>query len=124
MGNPHLVVALDGADEPQAWPLEALANAAVEGPWFPRGVNVEMTRMVGADQVEARVFERGVGETRACGSGACAIAVALIAGAGAPSPLWIRMPGGTLEVTWDGDEAHGVLLSGPAQQISSGKLIW
>ncbi len=124
MGNPHLVVRLD-ADEPlTAFPLEDLAAAARDGAGFPGGVNVEVVRWSGGDRASARVHERGVGETRSCGSGACAVAAALIAGAGAPETLTVEMPGGELVASWDGDPAHGVQLSGRAEQAFEGRVVW
>jgi len=118
MGNPHLVIALDAGDDLVSFPLRTAAATASQT--FPGGVNVEVLRWVGSATVEARVWERGVGETRACGSGACAVAAAL-AQQGADAPLRIRMPGGMLVVEWEGDLPGDLWLTGPVEHVYEGR---
>lgn len=73
LGNPHCVIAVDNVDTA---PVETLGAALAAHERFPESVNVGFMQKVSADEIKLRVFERGVGETMACGSGACAAAVA------------------------------------------------
>ncbi len=121
MGNPHLVVEIDPKESLRRFPLEALGRAAAdEGGGFPEGVNVEVVRPVG-DGVEARVWERGVGETQACGSGACAIGAALLYGESSPGPLRVTMPGGALSVDWKTPPNGAIWLTGGAKRVFVGR---
>ncbi len=118
MGNPHLVV--DIGVDPATFELSALSNEA-EGS-FPDGVNVEIASWDDGSSVRARVWERGVGETLACGSGACAIAAALAHDDEMEGPLDIQMPGGTLRVTWEGCMPADLWLSGPVRRVFHGEV--
>jgi diaminopimelate epimerase len=117
MGNPHAVCFTQQ-------PVSEFALAEI-GPkverhaMFPRGVNFEVARVLDNRRVEARVWEHGVGETLACGSGACAITVAARLHGYIGSRAEISLPGGTLEVEWD--ESGEVLLSGPAETVFVGE---
>ncbi|MBI2288611.1 MAG: diaminopimelate epimerase [Chloroflexi bacterium] len=117
MGNPHAVYF---SQQPVAdFPLSQL-GPKVEHHWlFPKRINFEVVRMLDRQRAEARVWERGVGETLACGSGACAIAVAARLHGYIDSEVAIRLPGGVLEVEWDG--VGEVLLSGPVETVFSGE---
>jgi diaminopimelate epimerase len=86
---------------------------------FPKRTNFEVVRLISRHQIEARVWERGVGETLACGSGACAIAVAAQLHGYVGRKVDIKLPGGVLNVAWDG--AGEVLLSGPAEEVFTGE---
>jgi diaminopimelate epimerase len=86
---------------------------------FPHRVNFEVARVLDRTRIEVRVWERGVGETLACGSGAGAVAVAAQLLGYIGSTVSIVLPGGTLEVEWD--RAGEVLLSGPAEIVFSGE---
>jgi diaminopimelate epimerase len=116
MGNPHLVVvdgpdlgALTLGDVPPVDPADA----------FPEGVNVEVVSTLGPSALRMRVHERGVGETRSCGTGACAAAVAVMAGRDERTSYDVDVPGGRLRVKWcDGGQ---VLLTGPAVLVASGR---
>jgi diaminopimelate epimerase len=110
MGNPHAVVMVD--DLAEAGPL--LESPGYDPEDFPDGVNVEFVREVAARHVAMRVFERGVGETRSCGTGACAatLAAAVVEGGGRPQLWRVDVPGGTLYVHWL--ENDRVELGGPA----------
>jgi diaminopimelate epimerase len=112
VGNPHCVLFVD--DERSA-PVETQGPRIGKHKLFPRGTNVEFLA-VRAGRVFVRVWERGVGETQACGSGACAAAVAAVERRVARFPVRIELPGGTLEV--DGDGAGGVFLAGPVEEIT------
>ncbi len=86
---------------------------------FPNGVNFEVARVISRQQIEARVWEKGVGETLACGSGACAITVAAQLYGYIDNKVNIKLPGGILSVEWDG--VGEVLLSGPAEIVFTGE---
>jgi diaminopimelate epimerase len=115
MGNPHLVV-LDAGD------LDALDLTAMPGldPAFPDGINVEFLSPVGPRHVKMRVFERGVGETQSCGTGACAAAVAAMDAAGVRTSYVVDVPGGRLVVEWRPDGM--VLMTGPAVLVAKGEV--
>lgn len=120
MGNPHAVLRVEDVDTA---PVEALGRAIQAHPAFPQGVNVGFLQIVDRAQARLRVFERGSGETLACGSGACAAAVV--------GRLWdlldeqvrIELPGGTLTIEWAG-EGQPVLMTGPAETVYEGELEW
>ncbi len=118
MGNPHAVQIVDSIDT---------ANVSGEGPVlenhpnFPRRVNVGFLEVVDRHHVRLRVFERGVGETLACGTGACAAAVSGIRRGVLDSPVQVTMQGGVLSVEWQGD-ARPVTLSGPAETVFEGEI--
>jgi diaminopimelate epimerase len=109
VGNPHSVAFVDV--DVECIDLEAMApEIAAAGP-FRNGVNVEVAR-IGPDGIAMRVFERGVGETLACGTGACAVAVAAIATGRAASPVRIDMRGGSVDVEWSGSGTQARLTGG------------
>ncbi|MFC2021394.1 diaminopimelate epimerase [Chloroflexota bacterium] len=117
MGNPHAVYF---CQEPVAdFPLSQLGPQVAEHNIFPSRANFEVVRVLDRQQVEARVWERGVGETLACGSGACAISVAARLHGYIDNKADIKLPGGILEVEWEG--VGEVLLSGPAETVFSGE---
>jgi diaminopimelate epimerase len=88
-------------------------------PVFPNRVNFEVAQVISRREIEARVWERGVGETLACGSGACAIAVAAQLYGHIDNKVDIKLQGGILGVEWDG--AGEVFLSGPAEIVFNGE---
>ena len=112
MGNPHCVVFVEGALD--RIDLRALAATLNDESLFPHGANVEIANG-GGSRFDMRVWERGVGETQACGSGACAVAVTALLAGRAASPLEVRMPGGSLVIEWRGEGEH-VFLTGAASQ--------
>lgn len=116
MGNPHAVAFLS---QPVAdFPLAYIGPKVEQHPMFPRRTNFEAARVLGKGKIEARVWERGVGETLACGSGASAIAVAARLLGYVGGLIDIIFPGGVLAVRWDG--AGEVLLRGPVQEVFVG----
>lgn len=117
MGNPHLVVFLDG--DPEGVHVQHVGPALEHHDLFPEGTNVEFVHVVD-DVIEARVWERGSGETLACGSGACAIAVAANEAGLTPATIVVRFPGGPLEVERRDDGE--VLLTGPARRVFDGEI--
>ncbi|MCL2150570.1 MAG: diaminopimelate epimerase [Dehalococcoidia bacterium] len=117
MGNPH---AVHFTTDPVAeFPLAALGPQVEKAALFPRGVNLEVVRMSGPGRCEMRVWERGAGETLACGSGACAAMVAARLHGLAGDNLELKLPGGTAEVSWDGQGE--VWLTGPAEIVFTGE---
>jgi len=116
MGNPHLVV----LDAPGLRTMDLSVAPAVEpAASYPQGVNVEFVERLGPCHIRMRVHERGVGETRSCGTGACAAAVAAMDAAGHCTTYIVDVPGGRLMVEWRGDGR--VLLSGPAVLVARGE---
>lgn len=113
MGNPHFVIFVDRFSE--GWQRQAALLATQ--PIFPDGTNVEYVIARGPNEIEIRLFERGVGETLSSGTGSCAAAVAAIASKRASSPLAVIAPGGTQTVRWEGN----VYLRGPATLICRGE---
>jgi diaminopimelate epimerase len=113
MGNPHLVLFTD--EDPERYHVEHIGPALERHELFPERVNVEFARVVADDVVEVRVWERGVGETLACGTGACAVAVAAHDAGRTGPEVAVRFRGGSLRVErrTDGE----VLLSGPVQHV-------
>jgi len=119
MGNPHAVNFLS---EPVAsFPLSEVGPEVGKHPLFPRRTNFEIARVLSRGKIEARVWERGAGETLACGSGACAIAVAAQLLGRIDSRVDIMLPGGTLTVYWD--RVGEVLLTGPAEEVFTGEYL-
>lgn len=117
MGNPHAVY-LQG--QPVAeFPLAEVGPAVENHPLFPRRTNFEVARVTEAGRIEMRVWERGVGETLSCGSGACAVAVAAQLKGMSGREVRVRLPGGELLVEWDG--RREAFLSGPAEFVFEGK---
>jgi diaminopimelate epimerase len=117
LGNPHLACAVD---EPVAG-LDLSAPPRVAPAAFPDGVNVELYRPAGPRGITMRVYERGSGETRSCGTGAvAAAAAAALSGSGPLAGEWtVAVPGGTVTVTFDGATSH---LRGPAVLVAEGEI--
>jgi diaminopimelate epimerase len=113
MGNPHAVLFTDAA--PAAFELDFLGPAIEHHPLFEHRTNVEVVRVVDRSHLEMRVWERGVGETLACGSGACAAIVAARLRGAVGDRAEVALPGGTLDLEWDG--AGEVTLEGPVVKV-------
>jgi len=118
LGNPHAV--LEVAAVARA-PVAELGAKIGAHPCFPEGVNVGFMAVRNRHTIDLRVFERGAGETLACGSGACAAAVAGIQTDLLDSPVRVHLPGGTLTIDWAG-EGQPVLLTGPAVTVYQGRI--
>ena len=117
MGNPH---AVHFSREPVAdFPLATIGPLVENLPVFPNRVNFEVARVLDRKRIEARVWERGVGETLACGSGACAITVASKSLGYTESKVDIKLPGGVLNAEWNGNRE--VVLGGLAEVVFEGK---
>ena len=117
MGNPH---AVDFLSQPVAeFPLSAIGPQVERHPIFPERVNYEVARVLNRTKIEARVWERGAGETLSCGSGACAVAVVARLKGYTGDEVDIMLPGGELIVAWDG--AGEVYLTGPVEEVFDGE---
>ena len=115
IGNPHVVIAVD---DPRTFPLEVEGPILERHAWFPERANVEVMRVRDRHHVEMRVWERGVGETRACGTGACAVAVAAVLSGDAESPVEVELPGGALTIDVD-PATLDVRMTGGAERIAT-----
>lgn len=116
VGNPHLVFFVDDC---QAVDLEAVGPSIEHDPAFPERINVNVAS-VGADGITLRTFERGAGLTPACGTGACATAVAAIRTRRATSPVRVTMPGGSLTIDWTA--GRPVTMIGDANHVFQGTI--
>jgi diaminopimelate epimerase len=117
MGNPHAISFLS---HPVAdFPLSVIGPKIENHPMFPERVNFEIARVLTRDKIEARVWERGAGETLSCGSGACAIAVVARLKGYTENKVDIMLTGGNLTINWDG--VGEVYLSGPVEEVFTGE---
>lgn len=117
MGNPHAVCFT--ASPLAEFPLALVGPQIEHHPSFPRRVNFEIVQVLGRGLVQARVWERGAGETLACGTGACAIGVAAQLAGVSEGITDVSLPGGELRIEWDGE--GDVYLSGPATEVFRGE---
>jgi len=117
MGNPHAVIRVENCFDA---PVERWAKFVQAAKVFPEGVNVGFAEVVTRQHIRLRVYERGVGETLACGSGACAAAVSLMRLGLVDRQLDVHLPGGVLRIQWDSDDAE-VLMTGPAKLVYEGE---
>jgi diaminopimelate epimerase len=116
-GNPHFVIFVDQFND---YPWERIGEEICRHPHFPQQTNVEFVRMISRDEIEIRIYERGVGPTSSSGTGTCATASAAIALRGAAAVLRVIAPGGAQTVKWLGQGAE-ILLTGPAELICFGE---
>ena len=118
MVNPHAVFFFDDVSTA---PVEKYGSELECHENFPEKVNVGFAQVVNPHTMNLRVFERGCGETMACGTGACAAAVVAIAQGRVKSPVSVTLPGGTLRISWDGGNSP-VMMSGPATSVYEGTI--
>jgi len=118
MGNPH---AVQTVDDTESAPVAELGPQIEHHPRFPKRVNAGFMQVVDRHHVKLRVFERGAGETLACGTGACAAVVAGIRRGLVDSPVRVSARGGELSIAWAG-EGEPVYLSGPAVTVFEGEI--
>ena len=116
VGNPHVIFFVDDAD---AIDLEHLGPQIEHDPIFPDRVNVNVATVEAPDRIRLRVWERGAGLTRACGTGACATAVAAIRSGRVESPVTVALPGGELLIDWA--PGGSISMSGPATHVFTGE---
>lgn len=118
MGNPHAVQVVDDV---QAAPVQVDGPAIEHHVRFPRRVNAGFMQVVDRSTIRLRVFERGAGETLACGTGACAAVVTGIRRGLLDSPVKVGMPGGELSISWEG-VGKPVMMTGPAVSVFEGEI--
>ena len=119
LGNPHMVYTVDdihNAPVAQWGPLLATHSA------FPEGANVGFMQVIDAHRIKLCVFERGAGETQACGSGACAAVVVGRLNQQLAEEVQVELPGGTLQIAWQG-EGHAVSMTGPTATVFEGVVV-
>lgn len=121
MGNPHAVLVVENVDTA---PVEELGAAIEQHARFPQRVNVGFMQVLPPSHIRLRVFERGAGETQACGTGACAAVVAGISlGLLADdAPVQVDLPGGQLFISWSQQKNAHVMMTGPVQTVYEGKV--
>ncbi|MBP0592841.1 diaminopimelate epimerase [Paraburkholderia sp. LEh10] len=119
MGNPHAVQVVDDVE---AFPVLADGPVIERHPRFPQRVNAGFMQIVSRSEVKLRVYERGAGETLACGTGACAAVAAGIRRGLLDAPVKVRTHGGTLTITWDGNAASPLMMAGPAATVFEGEI--
>jgi diaminopimelate epimerase len=119
MGNPHAVAFVDGlVEDLDAFPVEEVGPRVERHPAFPRRANAEFVRVLSRGEVQQRTWERGAGETYACGTGACAVVVAGVLTGRLDGEVLVHLRGGDLAVRWPGEGS--VYLSGPAVEVFRG----
>ena len=118
MGNPHVVLLVDDV---QTAPVNELGPLLECHERFPDRVNVGFMQIVDRQHINLRVFERGVGETAACGSGACAAAVAAMRQELVDSEITTHLTGGDLTIQWQG-EGQALFMTGPAVSVFHGRI--
>ena len=118
MGNPHAVMRVEQVDKA---PIASLGPRIESHARFPRRVNVGFMQVVDRQHIRLRVYERGVGETLACGSGACAAVVVGRQRGWLDDKVTVSLPGGILNIQWSG-EGQPVLMTGPAVSVFEGRI--
>ncbi|MBW5800114.1 diaminopimelate epimerase [Halomonas elongata] len=118
LGNPHAVLRVDDVTTA---PVATLGPAIEGHPRFPRRVNAGFMQVVSAHEIRLRVYERGTGETLACGTGACAAVACGIRQGLLESPVTVHLPGGELRIDWPDIEAN-LIMTGPAERVFEGRV--
>ncbi|ALN93416.1 MULTISPECIES: diaminopimelate epimerase [Lysobacter] len=117
MGNPHAVIEVDDVD---AAPVETIGPMLQSSAEFPESANVGFAQVIAPDRIRLRVYERGVGETLACGSGACAAAAVLMQRGRIQREVAVQLPGGELRIVWPDDDST-LSMSGPTAFVFEGE---
>jgi diaminopimelate epimerase len=118
VGNPHAVLQVDKIDHAD---VEKIGSLVQQHSLFPESVNVGFMQIIDRQKIALRVYERGVGETQACGSGACAAAVAAIQQGLVENIVEVQLLGGKLTIEWQGED-QSILMTGPAETVFHGKI--
>jgi diaminopimelate epimerase len=119
MGNPHAVIHVPAISDEHIVTYGPLLE---RHPFFPNRCNIEFIQVLDPTHIRMRVFERGCGETQACGTGACASMVAGVLTGRNATRVTVTLNGGDLAVEWDGDPAHAVHMTGPARTVFRGEI--
>ena len=120
MGNPHAVTQIDDLAD---FNIEKYGAILENDKHFPKKTNVEFIKVLDRKHVNMRVWERGAGETMACGTGACAVAVACILNGLTERNICVELLGGSMQVEWNGNDNH-VYMTGPAETVYEGELYY
>lgn len=121
MGNPHAVMFID--EHPKDFDLDFYgAKFECNTDIFPNRVNAEFAKIIDRNNIEMRVFERGTGETLACGTGTCATVVAAIRNGYVNNDVTVHLIGGDLQIQWSGKEEDSVFMTGPAATVFTGEI--
>ena len=118
MGNPHAVIIVDDVNSA---PVATTGKSIATDPSFPQGVNVGFVQIINRHHIKLRVYERGVGETMACGTGACAAVVYGRVSNKLDETVGVDLEGGRLTIQWGG-EGEAVLMTGPAETVFEGNI--
>ncbi len=118
MGNPHCVIEVERV---LTFPVEEIGPEIENHPFFPNRVNTEFIEVLDRSHIRMRVWERGAGETYACGTGACAVGVAGVLNGITDRKVTVHLKGGDLEIEWNEDDNH-VYMTGPATTVFEGKV--
>ncbi len=121
MGNPHDVIYLDEEETLKDLEIEKIGPKFENHKRFPKRINTEFVKVLDRNTVEMRVWERGSGETLACGTGACAVAVSSILNGFTDQELTVKLLGGDLKIKWDKESGH-VFMTGPATVVFDGEI--
>ena len=121
MGNPHAVMFIE--EHPSDFDLDFYgAKFECNTDIFPNRINAEFAKVIDRKNIEMRVFERGTGETLACGTGTCATVVAAILNGYADNDVTVHLIGGDLQIQWSGKEEDSVFMTGPAATVFTGEI--
>jgi len=118
MGNPHAVLEVENVDK---YPVLEIGPQLENHPAFSKKANIGFMQIISRTEIKLRVFERGAGETLACGTGACAAVVAGIQSGKLDEAVEVQLPGGKLKIGWPG-EGQSVILTGPAKTVFHGQI--
>lgn len=118
MGNPHAVVFMEDIKQMQ---IETIGPQFENHPRFPKRINTEFVRVIDRQNVEMRVWERGTGETLACGTGCCAVAAACVLNGFTDRNVTVHVLGGSLSIEWDEREGT-IYMTGPAETVYEGEI--
>jgi len=118
MGNPHGVVVVEFVDRA---PVEELGPILESHPRFPNRANIGFMQILNRNEIRLRVYERGAGETQACGTGACAAVVSGVLRGLLDSDVTVHLPGGDLKIHWQG-EGSSVMMTGPVASVYEGQI--
>ena len=122
MGNPHAVVFVPSDFDLQNFDIEEFGPHFENHPFFPNRTNTEFVKVDDKKNVHMRVWERGTGETLACGTGCCATTVACILNGLTDKKITVHVLGGDIVCSWDGDAASSVIMEGPATTVFTGEI--
>lgn len=120
IGNPHGVIRVNSISN---YLVDEIGSQLQSMPWVLNGINVGFLEVINSEEGKLRVYERGCGETRACGTGACAAAVIAINQGWMVSPVILALPGGKIKIEWEG-EKKSIFMTGSASYVYDAHLTW